>query len=302
MTKNKTLGKGLSVLIGEPKKEDTAKVRIDNLDDLPNNFITEMTIDNLIPGKYQPRRHFKEEMLHELADSIKKCGLIQPILIREIDTGKFEIVAGERRWRASKIAGLKTVPVIVKKMTDKEALEIAIVENVQRQDLNPVEEAEGYKSLIEDFNYTQEDIANSVAKSRSHIANMLRLLTLPEQIKDFISQEKLTMGHARCLVGLPEAETIAEKIIKSGLSVRQTEKLIKQKKNPEEKPVKNNKPAQKNLSVSDSDEDLASIEKSISNNIGMKVKIEDTDQGGKVTIFFHNLEELDSILQKLSAN
>jgi len=221
MSKRTGLGRGLSALMGEAAS--ALELQDTNIQSEHNH----LPLENLVAGLYQPRKFFYEEDLQELSASIQKRGVLQPIIVRPLGQNKYQIIAGERRWRASKMAGLSTIPAIVKELTDKEALEFAIVENVQRQDLNPLEEAEGYQRLIEEFSYTQDVLAKSMGKSRSHITNLLRLLTLPDEIKDYIYDGSLSMGHARSLINVENNIELAKKIISEGLNVRQAEQLLR---------------------------------------------------------------------------
>jgi ParB family chromosome partitioning protein len=256
-----------------------------------------LPIESIYSNDMQPRKKFSEEQLKELSESIRRNGVITPILVRPTNMpGRYQIVAGERRWRASKLAGLSSLPVVVKEISDKESLEIALIENMQREDLSILEEAEGLRLLIEEYSYTQEQLAQAVAKSRSHVANLLRLLSLPGQVKKYINEGKLTMGHARALVNSERAIEIAETVIKEGFNVRQTEKLVS-----EFQETKSKKPKSKKNVSNDIHEDLRGLEEALSKNLGMKVKIEDGDKGGKVTIHFNNLEQLDKVLQKLNS-
>jgi ParB family chromosome partitioning protein len=288
--KNRGLGRGLSALLSDHLTDDV-------IDDKQRSI----HIDLIEPNKYQPRKVFDDAALHELAESIRKNGVIQPIIVcKEAGNEKYSIIAGERRWRACRLAGLHEIPIIVKDIEKKERLlEYAIIENIQRQDLTPIEEAESYQRLIDEFEYTQEEVSRILGKSRSHVANHLRLNLLPNSVKDKVNTGLLSMGHARALVGNENAEEIAEDIINNNLNVRQTEKLIQSKK----KGARDNSTSFRQYpkhEYSPDDEDLISIQESISNNLGMKVHIEDSEQGGKVTIYFHSLEQLDIILQKLS--
>jgi ParB family chromosome partitioning protein len=290
MAKNRVLGRGLSALISENKMEYNAQASAEE----PK--IT-LPIESIYSNDMQPRKKFSEEQLKELSESIRRNGVITPILVRPTNMpGRYQIVAGERRWRASKLAGLSSLPVVVKEISDKESLEIALIENMQREDLSILEEAEGLRLLIEEYSYTQEQLAQAVAKSRSHVANLLRLLSLPGQVKKYINEGKLTMGHARALVNSERAIEIAETVIKEGFNVRQTEKLVS-----EFQETKSKKPKSKKNVSNDIHEDLRGLEEALSKNLGMKVKIEDGDKGGKVTIHFNNLEQLDKVLQKLNS-
>lgn len=327
MKKSKNaLGMGLSALFSE---EDTTTINKDSTESMPSSQDTLDTTSNeesisfdkkmkarlldvnmLVPGKFQPRGYFDEDKLKELVKSIKENGVIQPILVRSEDTeGRYQIIAGERRWRACKQAGLETIPAVIKELSDKEALEVALVENIQRQSLTAIEEADGYKKLIEEFGYTQEQLASNLGKSRSHISNMLRLLNLPDEIKDIINTGALSMGHARALVNANNPIELAYKIIEEGLSVREAEKYAagwgtrtNKNKSDEHQETSEDvkaKPKKSSKNTAEKDPDLAIIENSLSQNMGMKVSIEDTDEGGKVTLYFNNLSELDRILQKL---
>lgn len=275
MKDNRRLGRGLAGLIGD--NYDNKKDRQEYL-----------PISLLHPSKFQPRKHFDEESLKELASSIEKNGIIQPIVVhKDSNNDGYEIIAGERRWRASKIANLDSVPVIVKDLSDKECLELSIIENIQRQDINPIEEGEAYKKLIDEFSYTHEELASTVGKSRSHMTNMIRMLLLPGSVKTMINEKKLSMGHARALINVENAESIAEKIISQGLNVRQTEKLIKDLHQSSDK--KEQKYTQ--------NQNIAAIEGAISSQLGLKIKINDNNSKGKVMIRYNNPNELDLILK-----
>ena len=260
--KRKSLGRGLGALLGEDA----------NLVD----------IDLIKPGKFQPRTEFDQEALQSLAESIKEKGVLQPLLVRRDRIG-FEIIAGERRWRASKLAGLDKVPVIEKDLSDKEVLEVALVENLLRENLSAIEEAEGLQRLIDEFSHTQEALSQIIGKSRSHIANTLRLLNLPESVQQLVKEGKLSAGHARALVSLENAETLAQQIVAKDLSVRQVEELVaKQKSGPKEAAPKKEK-----------DSDLADIEKDLNKNLGLRIKISPSKQGGgKVVLQYASPAEL----------
>ena len=281
--KNRALGRGLSSLL----KEEIVPIE----SSATNNVLN---IDQIEFGKYQPRKHFNEEKLRELANSIVNNGLVQPIIVNFNEGGKYQIIAGERRYRACKMIGLNEIPVIIKNLSDKEVLEIALIENIQREELTAIEEAEGYNRLMQEFGYTQADLADSVGKSRSHVANILRLNNLPDSIKFMISQGTLSMGHARCLIGLDNAEELANKIIANDLNVRQTEELTrkkdisgKAKKERSDKEVKQ-------------DDDLIILGQSLSEKYGVKVVVENSWNGGKISFYYSNLEELDSILTQIN--
>jgi ParB family chromosome partitioning protein len=269
----KGLGRGLSSLIGETKIE------------LQKNFLS---INDLVPNKYQPRKIFDKNNLEDLSNSIKERGVIQPIIVRESQDikKKFEISAGERRWLAAQSAGLHEVPVIIIEADDLKSLEFAIVENVQRHDLNPLEEAQGYKRLIDEFNYDQEKVSKFIGKSRSYITNSLRLLSLPKKIIEMIENRLITSGHAKILVGLENAEFVANKIIEKKLSVRQAESFVKIfKKN-------------RNKNTKFKDANIADLEKNISEKIGLNVQIKnDRRNKGSITFFHKEIDQLNKIIE-----
>ena len=274
----KGLGRGLSSLIGETKVE-TSK--------------NQLSISDLIPNKYQPRKIFDEDNLNDLTNSIKERGILQPIIVRKSndDKSKFEIIAGERRWLAAQKAGLHTVPVVITEADDLKSLEFAIVENVQRHDLNPLEEAQGYKRLIDEFNYDQEKVSKFIGKSRSHITNSLRLLTLPLEVIKLIETQKLTAGHAKILVGLENSSFVANKIVEKKLSVRQAESFVKIFKNKRQKP--NNV---KDVNIKD-------LEISVSNKIGLNVLIKNKKNNkGKITFEYKGLDQLNKIIDIIKSN
>ena len=274
----KGLGRGLSSLIGETKVET------------PKN---QLSISDLIPNKYQPRKIFDEDNLNDLTNSIKERGILQPIIVRKSndDKFKFEIIAGERRWLAAQRAGLHKVPVVKVEVDDLRSLEFAIVENVQRLDLNPLEEAQGYRRLIDEFAYDREKVSKFIGKSRSHIANTLRLLTLPDTIIKLIESQKLSAGHAKILVGLENASFVASKIVEKKLSVRQAEKLVNTFKNYRQK-SKNKKFA-----------NIVDLETSISNKIGLNVEIKNKKNNkGKITFEYKDLDQLNKIIDIIKSN
>lgn len=285
--KNRGLGKGLASLLSESISNSS------EMDQDSSNVELDITL--LKPGKYQPRRTFDIETLEELSNSIKRSGIIQPLIVSRSSDGSYNIIAGERRWRAARMAGIQMVPVIVKDLSEAEVLEMALVENIQREDLNAIEESEGYSRLVEEFGYTQDKISQMVGKSRSHISNMLRLNTLPSTIKEDIREGKLTMGHARSLVGHNMAEQISQMIIDKSLNVRQTEELVKNW-NKKTGSIQSKRPS----STNSNDDDLQSLVDMLSNNFGMKVTIENSSNGsGKIIFHFSSMEQLDSILMKL---
>jgi len=282
--KQRGLGKGLASLLS------------DSIADMDITSNTEIDINLLQPGKYQPRKTFDLTTLEELSESIKRSGILQPILVQTTADNRYSIIAGERRFRAAQIAGLQTVPVIIKNLPEEQIVEIALIENVQRDGLNIMEEAEGYSSLVEEFGYTQDKIAKMIGKSRSHIANVLRLNTLPEPLKTELRNGALSMGHARSLVGHAMAEEIARIVVEKALNVRQTELLVKnwdKKSNP----VIRKESA---TIASTNDSDLTSLVNALSESFGMKITIENTQNGGKIIFHFSSLEQLDSILTKLT--
>ena len=266
------LGRGLSSLIGETKIETEKNL---------------LQISDLIPNKYQPRKIFDEDNLNDLTNSIKERGILQPIIVRKSndEKSKFEIIAGERRWMAAQRAGLHNVPVVITEADDLKSLEFSIVENVQRHDLNPLEEAQGYKRLIDEFSYDQEKVSKFIGKSRSHITNSLRLLTLPPDVIKLIETQKLTAGHAKILVGLENANFIANKIIEKKLSVRQAENFVKIFKNKNKK------------SNSDKDSNIRDLEMSVSNKVGLNVVIQNKKNNkGKIIFEYKELDQLNKII------
>ena len=272
------LGRGLSSLIGETKFESNKN---------------QLQISDLTPNRFQPRKIFDEENLNDLTNSIKERGILQPIIVRksEDEKSKFEIIAGERRWLAAQRAGLHNVPVVVTEADDLKSLEFSIVENVQRHDLNPLEEAQGYKRLIDEFSYDQEKVSKFIGKSRSYITNSLRLLTLPSEVIKLIEAQKLTAGHAKILVGLENANFIANKIIEKKLSVRQAENFVKIFKNKKQKSNK----------VKDSN--IKDLEMSVSNKVGLNVIIQNKKNNkGKIIFEYKELDQLNKIIEIIKNN
>jgi ParB family chromosome partitioning protein len=271
------LGRGLSALIGEESPRTGTRAPRQ----LPTAFLR--------PNQFQPRKTFVADDLNDLIASVKEKGILQPILVRPVkgDANAFEIVAGERRWRAAQAAKLHEVPVVIREMGDAEALEVAIIENVQRSDLNAVEEAAGYQELMERFGYTQEKLASEVGKSRPHVANTIRLLKLPDAVKEMVRSGKLSAGHARTLIGLPDAEARAREIIEGALNVRQAEQRSKAKKPAVHKPTAE-------------DPNIKELERSLSNLLGLKVQVLDRpEKGGEVRISYKTLEQLDALIHRL---
>jgi len=277
--RHRGLGRGLSALIGDEAAPTRGEIQAKGARTLPIAFLK--------PNRFQPRKNFAPEDLNDLANSIREKGVLQPILVRPVagEANSFEIVAGERRWRAAQMAKLHDVPVVVRELSDGESLEIAIIENVQRADLNAVEEAAAYQELIDKFGYTQDRLSQEVGKSRSHVANTLRLLKLPDSVKAMIRDGKLTAGHARTLIGLADPEARAKEIVAGALNVRQAEQRSKKK------PAK---PHPK-------DADTKSLESNLSNMLGLKVEIMHKGAtGGELRIFYKTLEQLDDLIRRLN--
>ena len=271
----KGLGRGLSSLIGETKVETKTN---------------KLSLSEITPNKFQPRKNFDEESLNDLTNSIRERGVIQPIIVRKADDN-YEIIAGERRWLAAKKAGLHDIPVVVTDADDLKSLEFAIVENVQRHDLNPLEEALGYKRLIDEFSYDQEKVSKFIGKSRSYITNTLRLLNLPSDVLKFVEEKKITAGHAKILVGLDNASFIASKIIEKKLSVRQTENFVK---------IFKKKAYKKTISK---DPNIMHLEESLINKIGLSVSIKnDKRNKGTITFSYHDMDQLNKIIDIIKLN
>jgi ParB family chromosome partitioning protein len=301
---SKGLGKGLSALISENYVPAAGAPATNNsASGTTGNGLSQLAVNQLFSGKYQPRTRFDEGALTELAESIEKNGIMQPIIVRPSSAaGRFEIIAGERRWRAAKIAGLQAVPVIIREITDKQALELALVENIQRQDLSPLEEASGYQRLIEEFEYTQEALASVVGKSRSHVANMLRLLTLPVEVKAMLDRSELTMGHARALLNAPDPIALAKAIVAKGLNVRQAEQASREVQGNEKRTVTRAGSQNNYRNPVNKDPDILALEESLSENLGLRVSMNDRGQSGEIIIAYDNLSQLDVILRKLGSN
>jgi len=282
--KNRALGKGLSSLL----KEEIVPVEGDSSNILD---ITQIEI-----GKYQPRKNFDQEKLQELANSIMTNGLLQPIIVNFVNNGKYQIIAGERRYRACKMVGLKEIPVIIRSLSDQKILEIALIENIQREELTAIEEAESYAKLMNEFGYTQVRLADSLGKSRSHVSNILRLNNLPDSVKLMINNGQLTMGHARCLIGLENAEEFVNKVVLNDLNVRQTEELTRKIQSLQ----KTKKQPSENNSDSTMNDDFIILGQSLSEKYGVKVVVENSCNGGRILFYYSNLEEIDLILTKIS--
>ena len=284
------LGRGLAALIGDVGTESSAE--------RPRGQ-RRVATSSLRPNARNPRRIFSEAELDELTASLRERGMIQPIVARPVRGAPdaYEIIAGERRWRAAQRAGLHEVPVVIIEATDEESLQLAIIENVQRTDLNPLEEAEGYRALVEDYSHTQDDIAKMVGKSRSHVANTLRLLKLPPSIRAYIFKGKLDAGHARMLVGQPNAEKLAEEIVARGLNVRQVEEIARQESDRNGKPR-----SQGRKRSAEKSSDTLALEKRLSDALGLVVSIDDRGENGVVSIRYRNLDQLDDLAQRLEKN
>ena len=276
ISENKKLGRGLGALLSSGKNEKN------------NQNFKLINISEIKANKDQPRKDFKKEELEELASSIKSQGVLQPIVVRKKEDQQYEIIAGERRWRGAQIAGLHEIPALVKTMTDNEAQEAALIENIQRENLNAVEEARAYKKLLENQNTGHDSLSTIIGKSKSHISNMLRLLELDDEILNHIIEGKLSMGHARALIGVPNANVLAKEIINKKLSVRETEKNTSQyKKNKSNKKLK--------------DPNIVDLEKELSEKIGLKTSIHFNQEGssGSLTLFYSDLDQLDDIMKRL---
>ena len=284
------LGRGLASLIGDVGGEAAHVER-------PSRAQRKVPIEFLKANPRNPRRSFSDAELGELADSIKQHGVIQPIVVRPVKgaNDRFEIIAGERRWRASQIAGLHEVPIVPLDVSDSDAMEIAIIENVQREDLNAMEEAQGYHALATAFKRSQEEIAKIVGKSRSHVANMMRLTKLPDDVQALIASGELSNGHARALISLPDPSAAAKRIVAEGLNVRQTEALAHEEGVPERAPQK----PRAGTAKAAKDADTIALEKRVSDALGLKVSVEHRDPGGVVQIKYRDLDQLDEIIKKL---
>lgn len=283
------LGRGLAALIGDMATIEGVRTADSS------NVIRRLPVEQLVANRSNPRRDFDADQLDELTSSIREKGIMQPLLVRPNadEPGKFEIIAGERRWRAAQRAGLGDVPVIVRDVDDKESLELAIIENVQRADLNPLEEAMGYGQLMEQFDYTQQDLAQVIGKSRSHVANTLRLLKLPRDVRDMLARGELTAGHARALITADDPLALARRITAGGLSVRAAEALGQR----EAAPRKRGGPA---AEVEEKDADTAALEKRLSDALGLNVTVDHRETGGRLEIRYTTLEQLDSICLRLT--
>ncbi len=297
------LGRGLNALFGDEEDSETVIDEIEQrIQSEPEEKHQRFTVgvELLYPSPFQPRRVFGEDSLIELADSITQYGVLQPLLVRENsdESGTYEIIAGERRWRAAQKAQLHEVPVIILELSELDAVKIALIENLQREDLDPIDEAMGYKRLLEDYNQTQDQLAQAVGKSRPHITNMIRLLNLPDVVQGHLSAGDLSMGHARALITAENAEELAQQVIKKGLSVRQTEKLASEQKGGKA-PKKASGPKKEKIVAKDAD--TIALENDMTNALGMKVTIDSNDgRTGKLSIEFKSLDQLDEVLHRLA--
>ena len=294
--RQKGLGRGLSALMADVTDQQAST-------DGPKTPDVMVPIERVVPNPDQPRRQFDEDLLEDLTASIREKGIIQPLIVRTTpgQDGTYQIVAGERRWRAAQRAQLHTVPVIVREFDDTEVLEIAIIENIQRADLNAVEEAAGYVQLMQKFGHTQEKLAEALGKSRSHIANMMRLMQLPESVQEFIKDGRLSAGHARALITSDDPLTLAKQVVAKGLSVRDTEKLVKKAVENVFTPTGQAKRAPRSV---EKDADTRALEGDLSANLGMKVTVDHAKnaESGQVSIQYATLDQLDEICRILSAN
>ncbi|MDX9689674.1 MAG: ParB/RepB/Spo0J family partition protein [Proteobacteria bacterium] len=294
------LGRGLSALFGDadvsyqPKNTGAAPSSVSVAGPV-QTVPQKLPIEWIQPGAFQPRRHFDDTAIRELADSIKERGILQPLMVRPLGGEKdsYEIIAGERRWRAAQLVGLHEVPVLIRSFTDREAMEIGLIENVQRQDLSLIEEAEGYRRLIEEFQHTQDNLAKIVGKSRPHIANLLRLLKLPAPVRHMLNEGTLSMGHARAIVTADDPETVAKEIIKKGLNVRQAEALAKK--------LSDGRFAKKERTRKDIDPNILAIENNLQNTLGVKVRLQSNGTTGALVLHYSDLDQLDLVLKKLQA-
>ncbi len=290
--KPRGLGRGLSALMADVAPEVDGRISSE-----PRRPDLTVPIEKLQANPDQPRRRFAQEQLDELAASVKEKGIIQPLIVRSIAGGQYEIVAGERRWRAAQMAQLHDIPVIIRELDDTEVLEVAIIENIQRADLNAVEEAAGFKQLMDRFGHTQEKLAEALGKSRSHIANLLRLLSLPMDVQTLVIEGKLSAGHARALITAEDPSELAKQVVRDGLSVRATEALVKKQQGGPDKPALKSK----NLNAG-KDADTRALEKDLSAILAMKVTINHKpgSETGQVVLSYENLDQLDDLCAKLS--
>ena len=291
------LGRGLSALLGDVNRDVSISgdARTDERQD-GNRAVRMIEISRIAPHPEQPRRHFDEQALLELAESIRTRGIIQPIIVRPVSGDRYQIVAGERRWRAAQKAQLHQIPAIVREFSEAETLEIALVENIQREDLNAIEEAQAYRSLITQFHHSQDALARIVGKSRSHIANLIRLLDLPADVQDLVMVGQLSMGHGRALIGAADCSTLAKTIATKGLSVRETERLVRESRDG----GRSAKRSPASVQSTGRDPDLVAMEQHLTDLLGLKVGINHENGKGALTLQYSSLEQLDMICQKLT--
>ena len=286
------LGRGLDALLGGAESETESATAASTND----GELRSLAVASISAGRYQPRRHFDETLLEELAESIRTQGVIEPIIVRSAGAGRFELIAGERRWRASQLARLTQVPVIVREMDDIAVFEVAIIENVQRADLNPLEEADAYRLLMERFGRTQDAVAGVVGKSRSHVANTLRLLQLPEEVLWYVRHGKMSAGHARALITAPNPAALAEQIVNEGLNVRQAEVLARR---AAEGPKPGRPKARAGASTGEGGADIAALEQDLTDALGLPVALSDRGGEGELTLRYGTLEQLDDLCSRL---
>ena len=303
--KKARLGRGLGALLGDVKAtvSDSPEAQVDApnqerdrqpVSSRPQDGLKELPIEQLQRGKYQPRQHMDQAALEEMANSIRAQGVVQPLLVRRLSKDSYEIIAGERRWRGAQLAGLATVPAVIREIPDQTAMAVGLIENIQREDLNALEEARGFSRLLEEFGLTHQEIAEAVGRSRAAVSNLLRLLTLDEAVQKQLEQGDLEMGHARALLALPPAgqKEAANAVIKGGLSVRRTEQLVKSMLNAREDQGQEK-------SQPEASADILRLEDDLSSRLGAKVEIQHKNKKGRLVIHYHSLDELDGILDRL---
>lgn len=296
--KPRRLGKGLSAIFGDDEPDaPAAEATPTGTPSLPRSLPTSY----LTPGRYQPRRRFEAEAMEQLITSVREQGVVQPLIVRPLGDNRYEIVAGERRWRAAQAVQLHEVPVVIRDMTDRQALEVSLLENIQRQDLTPLEEADGYRRLMDEFGHTQEALANHLGKSRSHIANTLRLLNLPESVRELVESGSLSAGHARALLTLPNPEAVAEQIIAKKLSVRAVEQMAQRAKDGKPlTPTPVAKPRRVKAAAGGAkDPDTLALEANLSHKLGVAVEIVTDGEAGQLVLHYATLEQLDDLLQRI---